>query len=77
MIITHRKPLRHFDVICAVYPLTMLEWLAAPTHYCFANAELPDFSVQSDPGVTEEVEVKVEGTVEVACCVGGCACMWV
>ena len=47
-----------------MYPLTLLEWLVAPTHYCYANEELPDFSVQSNPGVTEEVEVKVEGTVE-------------
>ncbi|KAK7103037.1 uncharacterized protein [Littorina saxatilis] len=44
-----------------VYPMTMLEWLVAPTHFCYANEELPDFSVQSDPGVMEEVEVKVEG----------------
>lgn len=39
----------------------------APDHYCYVDRELPDFSVQSNPGVMEEVEVKVEGTVQMPC----------
>ena len=47
--------------------MTVLEWLVAPDHYCYVDRELPDFSVQSNPGVMEEVEVKVEGTVQMPC----------
>ncbi|XP_059151042.1 uncharacterized protein LOC131937542 [Physella acuta] len=44
----------------AMYKMTMLTWLTAPAATVFDGENLPDFCVQSDPGVTEVLELVVQ-----------------
>ncbi|XP_025107738.1 alpha-latrotoxin-Lhe1a-like isoform X2 [Pomacea canaliculata] len=44
-----------------LHPVSILTWLAVPTNITYCGEELPDFSVQSNPDVTDVVEVEVEG----------------
>ncbi|XP_041348937.1 uncharacterized protein LOC121368321 isoform X2 [Gigantopelta aegis] len=43
------------------FPLTSLEWLREPVSRSFAGDLLPDFSVQSNAGACDDVELFIEG----------------
>ena len=41
--------------------MTRLTWLTAPVAQAFVGETLPEFSVQSDPGVTEVLHLISQG----------------
>ncbi|KAH9504838.1 hypothetical protein Btru_062072 [Bulinus truncatus] len=45
-----------------MYPLKVLSWLVPPPTCASVGETLPDFSVQSDPGVSEMIELSVPDT---------------